>query len=160
MTLRIRPMSESDADYEATADIWTANWPEYPKTAEMYRYSAKERKENSIFGRLVAEDDSGIVATGYFREESDNAAEGKFLLYAQVRPDLHSQTASGSSPGRATRISSTAARTSCSGVGVVAHPAAARTSPRRRAPTALTMIPPPLPRDCSGPRGAPGCSRS
>ena len=80
-------MNESDADYEATAEIWTANWPEYPKTAEMYRYSARERQEKSVFGRLVAEDDGGIVATGYFREESDNVAEGKFLLYAQVHPE-------------------------------------------------------------------------
>jgi len=84
-------MTESDADYEATAAIWTANWPEYPKTAEMYRYSANERQEKSVFGRLVAEDDGGIVGTGYFREESDNAAEGKFLLYAQVRPDRHGE---------------------------------------------------------------------
>ena len=84
-------MTESDADYEATAAIWTANWPEYPKTAEMYRYSAREREEQSIFGRLVAEDDGDIVATGYFREEADNAAEGKFLLYTQVHPDRHGE---------------------------------------------------------------------
>ncbi|MFH1689882.1 MAG: GNAT family N-acetyltransferase [Candidatus Eisenbacteria bacterium] len=89
MKLRIRPMSESDADYAATADIWTANWPEYPKTAEMYRYSAETRDPMSILGRLVAEDGDGIVATGYFREESDNVAEGKFLLYTQVHPDHH-----------------------------------------------------------------------
>ena len=80
-------MNESDADYEATAEIWTANWPEYPKTAEMYRYSARMRSEKAVFGRLVAEDDDGVAGTGYFREESDNIAEGKFLLYAQVRPD-------------------------------------------------------------------------
>ncbi len=87
MTLRIRPMTESDADYEATAAIWTANWPEYPKTAEMYRYSAETRDPNTIFGQLAAEDDGGIVATGYFREEADSAATGKFLVYVQVRPD-------------------------------------------------------------------------
>ena len=87
MTLRIRPMSESDADYEATAAIWTANWPEYPKTGEMYRYNAESRDSMSPFGRLVAEDDGGIVATGYFREEADSAATGKFLVYVQVRPD-------------------------------------------------------------------------
>jgi GNAT superfamily N-acetyltransferase len=80
-------MNESDADYEATAEIWTANWPEYPKTAEMYRYSAGERSEKSVFSRLIAEDGGGIVGTGYFREESDNVATGKFLLYAQVRPE-------------------------------------------------------------------------
>jgi GNAT superfamily N-acetyltransferase len=79
-------MNESDADYEATAAIWTANWPEYPKTAEMYRYAAETRDTMSPFGRLVAED-GVIVATGYFREEADSAATGKFLVYVQVRPD-------------------------------------------------------------------------
>ena len=87
MTLRIRPMDETDADYEATAAIWTANWPEYPKTAEMYRYSAETRDPMSPFGRLVAEDDGDVVATGYFREEADSAATGKFLVYVQVRPE-------------------------------------------------------------------------
>ncbi len=87
MTLRIRPMNESDADYEATAAIWTANWPEYPKTAEMYRYNAESRDPMSPFGRLVADDDGDIVATGYFREEADSAATGKFLVYVQVRPE-------------------------------------------------------------------------
>ncbi len=82
----IRPMNGSDDDYEATAAIWTANWPEYPKTAEMYRYSHERRDPTSIHGRLVAEDGGDIVATGYFREETDNVAEGKFLLYAQVHP--------------------------------------------------------------------------
>ena len=80
-------MNESDTDYEATAEIWTANWPEYPKTAEMYRYSAETRDPMSVWGRLVAEDGDDIVATGYFREEPDNVADGKFLLYAQVRPE-------------------------------------------------------------------------
>ncbi|MEA3408890.1 MAG: GNAT family N-acetyltransferase, partial [Candidatus Eisenbacteria bacterium] len=80
-------MNESDADYEATAAIWTANWPEYPKTAEMYRYSYETRNPMSPSGWLSAEDESGIVATGYFREEADSAATGKFLVYAQVRPD-------------------------------------------------------------------------
>jgi GNAT superfamily N-acetyltransferase len=41
----------------------------------------------SPFGRLVAEDDGDVVATGYFREEADSAATGKFLVYVQVRPD-------------------------------------------------------------------------
>ena len=91
MTLTIRPMNESDTDYEATAAIWTANWPEYPKTAEMYRYSTETRDPMSIFGRLVAEDDGGIVATGYFREENDNVAEGKFLMYTQVHPERQGQ---------------------------------------------------------------------
>ncbi len=86
MTLRIRPMNESDADYEATAAIWTANWPEYPKTAEMYRYSAETRDPMSPFGRLVAEDDGGIVATGYFLAETDCEASDKFLIYVQVDP--------------------------------------------------------------------------
>ena len=80
-------MNESDADYEATAAIWTANWPEYPKTAEMYRYSYETRNPMSPSGWLSAEDESGIVATGYFREEADSAATGKFLVYVQVRPD-------------------------------------------------------------------------
>ena len=80
-------MTESDADYEATAAIWTANWPEYPKTAEMYRYNAESRDPMSPFGRLVAEEGGSIVATGYFREEADSAATGKFLVYVQVRPD-------------------------------------------------------------------------
>jgi GNAT superfamily N-acetyltransferase len=80
-------MNESDADYEATAAIWTANWPEYPKTAEMYRYAAETRDPMNAWGRLVAEDDDRIAATGYFREESDNVATGKFLLYTQVHPD-------------------------------------------------------------------------
>ena len=87
MTLRVRPMNESDADYEVTAAIWTANWPEYPKTAEMYRYAAETRDPMSPFGRLVAAGDGGVVATGYFREEADSAATGKFLVYVQVRPD-------------------------------------------------------------------------
>jgi GNAT superfamily N-acetyltransferase len=87
LTLRIRPMTESDADYEATAAIWTANWPEYPKTAEMYRISTEALAPDYLFARLIAEDDGGVVATGYFREESDNVASGKFLLYAQVHPD-------------------------------------------------------------------------
>ncbi|MFH1864489.1 MAG: GNAT family N-acetyltransferase [Candidatus Eisenbacteria bacterium] len=87
--MRIRPMNESDSDYEATAAIWTANWPEYPKTAEMYRYSAETRDPTSILGRLVAEDGDGVVATGYFREESDSVVDGKFLLYVQVHPDHH-----------------------------------------------------------------------
>jgi len=87
LTLRIRPMNESDADYEATAAIWTANWPENPKTAEMYRISTEALAPDCRFARLIAEDDGGIVATGYLREESDNVADGKFLLYAQVRPE-------------------------------------------------------------------------
>ncbi len=82
-------MNETDADYEATAAIWTANWPEYPKTAEMYRYAAETRDPMTAFGRLVAEDESGIAATGYFREEADSAATGKFLLYTQVHPERH-----------------------------------------------------------------------
>jgi GNAT superfamily N-acetyltransferase len=86
LTIRIRPTNESDADYQATAEIWTANWPEHPKTAEMYRYSARMRASKGVFDRLVAEDESGIAGTGYLREEPDNAAQGKFLLYAQVRP--------------------------------------------------------------------------
>jgi len=85
--MRIRPMNESDADYEATASIWTANWPENPKTAEMYRISTEALAPDYLFARLIAEDDGGVVATGYFREESDNVADGKFLLYAQVRPE-------------------------------------------------------------------------
>lgn len=89
MAIRIRPMDESDADYEATASIWTANWPEYPKTAEMYRYAAETRDPMSAWGRLVADDGGDVVATGYFREESDNVVEGKFLMYAQVHPDHH-----------------------------------------------------------------------
>jgi len=72
-------MNESDTDYEATAAIWTANWPEYPKTAEMYRYSAETRDPSTIFGRLAAEDDGGIVATSYFLAETDCDASGKFL---------------------------------------------------------------------------------
>ena len=80
-------MNESDADYKATAAIWTANWPEHPKTAEMYRYSYETRNPMSPSGWLSAEDESGIVATGYFREEADSAATGKFLVYVQVRPD-------------------------------------------------------------------------
>jgi GNAT superfamily N-acetyltransferase len=84
-------MNESDADYEAVAAIWTANWPEHPKTAEMYRYNAETRDPNTILGRLVAEDDGGIVATGYFREEADSAATGKFLVYVQVRPERQEQ---------------------------------------------------------------------
>ena len=84
-------MNESDADYEATAAIWTANWPEYPKTGEMYRYNAESRDSMSPFGRLVAEDDGSIVATGYFREEADSAATGKFLVYVQVRPERQEQ---------------------------------------------------------------------
>ena len=91
LTLHVRAMNESDADYEATAAIWTANWPEYPKTAEMYRYNAESRDPMSPFGRLVAEDDGDIVATGYFREEADSAATGKFLVYAQVRPGRQGQ---------------------------------------------------------------------
>ena len=79
-------MTESDADYEATAAIWTANWPEYPKTAEMYRYNAETRDPNTIFGQLVAEDDGGIVATGYFRAETDCEVSSKFLVYVQVDP--------------------------------------------------------------------------
>jgi GNAT superfamily N-acetyltransferase len=80
-------MGESDADYEATAAIWTANWPEYPKTAEMYRYSYETRDPKALLRRLVAEEDGRVVATGYFREEGDSEARGKFLLYAQVHPD-------------------------------------------------------------------------
>jgi len=96
LTLRIRPMDDSDADYEATAEIWTANWPEYPKTAEMYRYSAETRDPASVVGRLAAEETDGskaglVVATGYYREESDNVADGKYLLYAQVRPGRHGE---------------------------------------------------------------------
>ena len=87
MTPRIRPMNESDADYEATAEIWTANWPENPKTAEMYRISTEALAPSYVFARLIAEDEDGIAATGYFREESDNVADGKYLLYAQVRPE-------------------------------------------------------------------------
>ncbi len=79
-------MSESDADYEATAAIWTANWPEYPKTAEMYRYAVETRDPMSPFGRLVAEDDGVIVATGYFLAETDSEASDKFLIYVQVDP--------------------------------------------------------------------------
>ena len=82
-------MNESDADYEATAAIWTANWPEYPKTAEMYRYNAEERDPNTIFGQLVAEDGGGIVATSYFVAETDCEASGKFLVYVQVDPAQH-----------------------------------------------------------------------
>ena len=89
MTLRIRPMTESDADYRATAAMWTANWPEYPKTAEMYRYSAETRDPNTTFGQLAAEDDGGIVATGYFRAETDSEASSKFLVYVQVDPAQH-----------------------------------------------------------------------
>ncbi len=89
MTLRIRPMTESDADCEATAAIWTANWPEYPKTAEMYRYSAETRDPNTIFGQLAAEDDGSIVATGYFVAETDSEASNKFLVYVQVDPAQH-----------------------------------------------------------------------
>jgi hypothetical protein len=44
-------MSESDADYEATAAIWTANWPEYPKTAEMYRYAVETRRRTRAAGQ-------------------------------------------------------------------------------------------------------------
>jgi GNAT superfamily N-acetyltransferase len=79
-------MNESDADYEATAEIWTSNWPENPKTAEMYRISTEALAPGCLLARLIAEDDGGIVGTGYFREESDNVADGKFLVYAQVRP--------------------------------------------------------------------------
>ncbi|MCK4410059.1 MAG: GNAT family N-acetyltransferase, partial [Candidatus Eisenbacteria sp.] len=89
MTLRIRPMDESDADYEATAAIWTANWPECPKTAQMYRYSAETRDPSTIFGRLAAEDDGGIVATSYFLAETDCEASNKFLVYVQVDPKRH-----------------------------------------------------------------------
>jgi GNAT superfamily N-acetyltransferase len=82
-------MNESDADYEATAAIWTANWPEYPKTAEMYRYNAETRDPSTILGRLAAEDDGGIVATGYFVAETDCEASSKFLVYVQVDPAKH-----------------------------------------------------------------------
>jgi GNAT superfamily N-acetyltransferase len=82
-------MTESDADCEATAAIWTANWPEYPKTAEMYRYSAETRDPNTIFGQLAAEDDGSIVATGYFVAETDSEASNKFLVYVQVDPAQH-----------------------------------------------------------------------
>jgi GNAT superfamily N-acetyltransferase len=82
-------MNETDADYEAVAAIWTANWPEYPKTAEMYRYAAETRDPTSPFGRLVAEDDGDIVATGYFLAETDSEASDKFLLYVQVDPAHH-----------------------------------------------------------------------
>jgi GNAT superfamily N-acetyltransferase len=80
-------MNESDADYEATAVIWTANWPEYPKTADMYRRSYETRAPLSVIGRLVAEEGDSVIATGYFRDECDNVATGKYLLYAQVTPE-------------------------------------------------------------------------
>jgi GNAT superfamily N-acetyltransferase len=88
VTTKIRPMNETDEDYEATAAIWTANWPDYPKTGEMYRQSYEMRSEMGIIGRLVAEEAGEIVATGYFREEGDSAAEDKFLVYAQVKPEI------------------------------------------------------------------------
>jgi GNAT superfamily N-acetyltransferase len=82
-------MNESDTDYEATAAIWTANWPEYPKTAKMYRYSAEARDPNTIFGQLIAEDGGGIVATGYFMAETDCEVSNKLLVYVQVDPAQH-----------------------------------------------------------------------
>jgi GNAT superfamily N-acetyltransferase len=82
-------MNESDADYEATAAIWTANWPGYPKTAEMYRYNAETRDPSTILGRLAAEDDGVVVATGCFVAETDCEASHKFLVYVQVDPAEH-----------------------------------------------------------------------
>jgi GNAT superfamily N-acetyltransferase len=52
----------------------------------MYRRSYEMRAPVSVIGRLVAEEGDSVIGTGYFREESDNVANGKYLLYAQVTP--------------------------------------------------------------------------
>jgi GNAT superfamily N-acetyltransferase len=68
------------------ASIWSANWPEYPKTAEQYRYAEEKRDPAQIVVHLVTEENGAVVATGYYRQETDSDASGKYLLYAQVEP--------------------------------------------------------------------------
>lgn len=82
----IRPMTESQSDYEAVAAIWCANWPDYPKTAEQYRYADENRDAAQAILHLVAEEGAAVIATGYYRQEMDSDASGKYLLYAQVEP--------------------------------------------------------------------------
>jgi GNAT superfamily N-acetyltransferase len=84
--MRIRPMTDEQSDYEAVASIWCANWPEYPKTAEQYRYNAEKRDPRQVLGRLVAEEGGVVIATGYYSQETDSDASGKYLLYVQVEP--------------------------------------------------------------------------
>ena len=83
---RMRATDRSDADYDAIASIWNANWPEYPKRGAQYRHSDEKMDGSKVIERLVAERDDDIVGTGYLRQETDSVASGKFLLYAQVLP--------------------------------------------------------------------------
>ncbi|MFH1689881.1 MAG: GNAT family N-acetyltransferase [Candidatus Eisenbacteria bacterium] len=86
--LTIRPFDGSDADYEATAAIWTANWPDEPSSQEGTRYADATREKKYFFQRWMVELDGEIVATAIASEPEWCYGPGKYDIQVRVLPEF------------------------------------------------------------------------
>jgi len=85
--LTLRPFDRSDSDYEAIVEIWNAHFPDLPSTVEEQKYADSVREPDRLWGRVVAEEDGRIVATGFYKDPTEVESPGEYLLHVSVLPE-------------------------------------------------------------------------
>ncbi len=83
----IRPFDGSDRDYEVTANVWNASFPDEPTSAETRRHHDEHLQKEFLFERLVGEMDGVPVMAAYYGEDEWSHIPGKYRLGIQIVPE-------------------------------------------------------------------------
>lgn len=85
----IRPFTEND--YEAALAVEMAVWPDYPETAEEWRFQDAHRAPKCRWGRFVAEtitdNQKFVVGYAYYDQQVDMYHPRKFQINVSVLPE-------------------------------------------------------------------------
>lgn len=85
LPLKIRPFTPDD--YATMSRIHHAIYPEYPESAEEFRYHDENRDPRLTWGRFVAESEGSIVGFGGYGQSSGMYHPQKFHLGIYVQPE-------------------------------------------------------------------------
>ena len=91
MSLTIRPLNNTRAEYNAIMAIHSLLWPEALFTGEHRQLHDAGRNPDFLFQRLVAERDGQIVAHANYGENPWSHRPGKYTLDIQVHPAYQRQ---------------------------------------------------------------------
>lgn len=83
----IRPIEQTEADYEKLATVWNAAQPERQLTAEWYRLKEENRNPDKVLGTFLAEADGEPVAQGVYGQFSPSGKPYRIYLVVTVHPD-------------------------------------------------------------------------
>ena len=86
MSLVIRPFAP--ADYPALAEIWNANYPDYPTTPDELQLDDRQREKRCRRERWLGEVDGRVVGFGGFDQPATMYHPRRFSLLLNVLPDF------------------------------------------------------------------------